>query len=93
MIVSFVIEWTYEILIMDEKRNMSHVEKSISSTDVTVHNLRPDTEYRVKVAAYTISGRGKFLKIIKTENANIFMLSDNICIKFDRNFIIFIEST
>ncbi|XP_026471623.1 proto-oncogene tyrosine-protein kinase ROS-like [Ctenocephalides felis] len=51
-------KWTYEILIMDEKRNMSHVEKSISSTDVTVHNLRPDTEYRVKVAAYTISGRG-----------------------------------
>ncbi|XP_063241344.1 proto-oncogene tyrosine-protein kinase ROS isoform X2 [Bacillus rossius redtenbacheri] len=50
--------WWYELQIRDEQLGLTIFRKDLNTTSLTVHDLRPDTDYVVKAAAYTSSGRG-----------------------------------
>lgn len=50
--------WSYELEIKDESNGETVNQKMISGSSHTVHNLRERSEYSIKAAAYTSSGRG-----------------------------------
>ncbi|XP_044740104.1 proto-oncogene tyrosine-protein kinase ROS [Chrysoperla carnea] len=50
--------WSYELQIMDINNNKIHNQPNINATTFTINNLKENTEYIFKTAAYTRSGRG-----------------------------------
>ncbi|KAJ8952660.1 hypothetical protein NQ318_020975, partial [Aromia moschata] len=50
--------WSYEISITDVNSETSITHKNINTTFFTINNLKENTEYILKVAAYTTAGKG-----------------------------------
>ncbi|KAJ8921659.1 hypothetical protein NQ315_010568, partial [Exocentrus adspersus] len=50
--------WTYEISVTEINSTKVTSETSINTTHFTLYNLKENTEYALKVAAYTKSGKG-----------------------------------
>lgn len=50
--------WSYEISVKDLRTNLTRTYKNINVTSYTIKNLTDDTEYVIKVAASTSSGKG-----------------------------------
>lgn len=50
--------WSYEISIKNLRTNFSQIYKNINVTSYTIGNLSEDTEYIIKTAASTSSGKG-----------------------------------
>ncbi|KAK7868921.1 hypothetical protein R5R35_014230 [Gryllus longicercus] len=50
--------WSYTLLLKDEKRKLTVSANKINGTTYTARNILPDTTYIIKVAAYTTSGQG-----------------------------------
>ncbi|KAJ9583818.1 hypothetical protein L9F63_021821, partial [Diploptera punctata] len=50
--------WSYELHIKDEMTGVTIFRRDINTTTYTIHNLKDNTEYVIKTAAYTSSGRG-----------------------------------
>lgn len=50
--------WSYEISIKEVNTDVTVLYKDINNTFFTITNLKENTEYILKVAAYTKSGRG-----------------------------------
>lgn len=50
--------WTYEISVKEINTKNVITHKNINTTHFTINNLKENTEYVLKVAAYTKSGKG-----------------------------------
>jgi proto-oncogene tyrosine-protein kinase ROS len=50
--------WSYELHITDEALGTPEYKKNVNATSYTIQNLKANTEYVIKAAAYTSSGRG-----------------------------------
>ena len=50
--------WSYELHITDEAMGITVYKKNVNATSYTIQNLKANTEYVIKAAAYTSSGRG-----------------------------------
>ncbi|XP_071055369.1 proto-oncogene tyrosine-protein kinase ROS isoform X1 [Onthophagus taurus] len=50
--------WLYEISVKDLKNNDVKIYQNITGTCFTISNLSQDTDYVIKAAAYTCSGKG-----------------------------------
>ena len=50
--------WSYELHIKDEITGVTIFRRDINTTSYTIQNLKDNTEYIIKTAAYTSSGRG-----------------------------------
>ena len=50
--------WSYQLSIRDVNEKEGEERRDINSTYYTVHDLRPNTEYVIRAAAYTSAGIG-----------------------------------
>jgi Fibronectin type III domain. len=50
--------WSYELHVRDEAVGITLYKKNVNATSYTIQNLEANTEYVIKAAAYTSSGRG-----------------------------------
>ncbi|XP_069689840.1 proto-oncogene tyrosine-protein kinase ROS isoform X2 [Periplaneta americana] len=50
--------WSYELHIRDETTCLTIYRRDVNTTSYTIQNLKENTEYVIKTAAYTSSGRG-----------------------------------
>ncbi|XP_021913370.1 proto-oncogene tyrosine-protein kinase ROS isoform X3 [Zootermopsis nevadensis] len=50
--------WSYELHITDETMGVTVYKKNVNTTSYTIQNLKANTEYVIKTAAYTSSGKG-----------------------------------
>jgi proto-oncogene tyrosine-protein kinase ROS len=50
--------WSYELHITDETVGVTVYKKNVNATSYTIQHLKANTEYVIKVGAYTSSGKG-----------------------------------
>lgn len=64
--------WMYELEITDEEQtNLSFVIRNITTTHHTVDHLRPNSNYRFRVAAYSVDGNGPWSSEFHTKTLKL----------------------
>lgn len=59
--------WKYQLIILDEDRNVTTLIQNISGTHHPIDNLQPNTNYCFKASAYTESGVGPWSTEFRTK--------------------------